>query len=103
MLQHLIYVLFNVTAFFILKTFHPVVSSSYFFLSIFLFFSLTNLSCRRLDVCRTSTHGVASVRIYDAGLKRAARGSLQIQDAKNRHKFAIWAPSCKFVGLCLCN
>jgi len=26
--------------------------------------------------------GVALVRIYDAGLKRAARGSLKIQDAK---------------------
>jgi len=35
-----------------------------------------------VDVCHTSTHGVALVRIKDAGLKRAARGSLQIQDAK---------------------
>jgi len=26
------------------------------------------------------------VQIYDAGLKRAARGSLKIQDAKNRQK-----------------
>jgi len=26
-------------------------------------------------------------------MKRAARGSLKIQDAKNRQKFAIWAPS----------
>jgi len=46
------------------------------------FFSSPNLSRRRLDVCHTSAHGVASVRIYDAGLKRAARGSLQMQDAK---------------------
>ena len=30
----------------------------------------------------TSTHGVALVRISDAHVKRAARGSLQIQDAK---------------------
>jgi len=37
--------------------FHPVVSSS-FFLS---FFSLPNLSGRRLDVYHTSTHGVALV------------------------------------------
>jgi len=36
----------------------------------------------RLDVCHTSTHGVVLVQIYDVGLKRAARGSLQIQDAK---------------------
>jgi len=34
-------------------------------------------------------HGVALVRIYDTGLKRPARGSLEIQDAKNRQKFAI--------------
>jgi len=27
-----------------------------------------------LDVYHTSTHGVALVRIYNAGLKRAARG-----------------------------
>jgi len=27
------------------------------------FFSSPNLSCRRLDVCHTSTHGVALVRI----------------------------------------
>ena len=30
----------------------------------------------------TSTYGVALVRIWDAGLKRAARGSLKIQDEK---------------------
>jgi len=71
--------------------------------SIFLFFSSPNLSRRRLDVCNTSTHGVALVRIYDAGLKRAARGSLMIQDAKNCQKIAIWAPSHNFVGLYLRN
>jgi len=60
--------------------FCPVVSSS-FFLFIFLFFS-PNLSRRTLDVCHTSTHGVALVRIYDAGLKFAARGSLEMQDPK---------------------
>ena len=62
--------------------FCPVVSflpSFFFFL---LFFSLPNLSGRRSDVCHTSTHGVALVRIENAGLKCAARGSLQIQDAK---------------------
>jgi len=59
-----------------------LLSSSFFFF----FFSSPNLSRRRLHVCHTSTHGVALARIYDAGLKRAARGSLQIQDAKNRQK-----------------
>jgi len=38
--------------------FHPVVCS---FISFFL--SLPNLSGRRLDVCHTSTHGVALVQI----------------------------------------
>jgi len=73
-----------------MRTFYvcPVVSSIYLFL-----FSSPNLSRRRLDVCHTSTHGAALVRIQDASLRRAARGSLQIQDAKNRQKFAIWAPS----------
>jgi len=60
--------------------FHPVVSSFFFFC-----FSSHNLSGRRLDVYDTSTHGVALVRILNAGLKRAMRGSLKIQDAKSRH------------------
>jgi len=55
--------------------FCPVVSS-------FFLFSSSNLSHRRLDVCHTSTYGVAVVRIYDAGLKRAAQGSLKTRDAK---------------------
>ena len=50
------------------------------------FLSSPNLSRRTLDVCITSTHGVALVRISDAGLKRAAHGSLQIQEAKSRQK-----------------
>jgi len=64
-----------------------VVSSSIFFF----LFSSPNFSRRRLDVCHTCTHGVALVRIWDAGVKRAARGSLKIHDAKNRQKFAICA------------
>jgi len=51
-----------------------------------LLFSSPNLSGRRLDVYHTSTHGVALVRIYNAGLKHAARSSLKIQDAKRRQK-----------------
>jgi len=74
-------------------------SSFFFFL-----FSSPNLSRRRLDVYHTSsTHGVALVRISDAGVKRAACGSLKIQDAKKSPKIAIWAPSHKFVGLGLRN
>jgi len=64
---------------------------------IFFFFSSRILSHGRLDVYYTLTHGVALVRIYDAGLKRAARGSLKMQDAKTRQKFAIRAPSHDFV------
>ena len=71
-------------------------SSSFFFFS-------PNLSGRRLDVYHTSTHGVALVRISDAGLKLAARGSLEMQDAKKSPKIAIWAPSHNFLGLYLCN
>ena len=63
------------------------------------FFSSSNLSCCRLDVCHTSTHGVALVRIEDARLKRAARGSLKNTGRKNSPKIANWAPSHNFVGL----
>jgi len=69
----------------------------------FLFFSSPNLSRPTLDVCHTSTHGVALVRISDAGLKTAARRSLKTQDAKKSPKIAIWAPSHNFVGLYLRN
>jgi len=67
------------------------------------FFSSPNLSRRTLDVCHTDTHGVALVRIPDAGLKPAARGSMKTQDAKRSTKIAIWAPSHNFVGLYLRN
>ena len=53
---------------------------------LYIFFSSPNLSGRRLDVYHTSTHGVALVRIYNACLKCAARGSLQMQDPKCRQK-----------------
>ena len=64
-------------------------------------FSSPILSRRIMDVYHTSTCGVALVLLSDAVLKRAARGLLKVHDAKNRQKFAIWAPSHKFVGLCL--
>ena len=59
--------------------FCPVVSSILFYL-----FSSPNLSRLRLDVYHTSTHGVALVRLQDAGLKRAARWLLKMRDTKNR-------------------
>jgi len=62
-----------------------VVSSS----SSFFFFS-PNLSRHILDIYHTSTHGVALVRIQDAGLKPAARGLLEMQNAK---KIAKNSPS----------
>jgi len=75
------------------------------FLSLFFFllFSSPNLSGRRLDVYHrpTSTHGVTLVRIWNAGLKCAACGWLEMQNAKNRQKFAVWAPLHNFVGLYL--
>jgi len=68
-------------------------SSFILFLSSSFFFSLPNLSGRRLDVCHTSTHGVALVRIWNAGLKCATCGSLKLQDVKmtqkNRHLGSI--------------
>jgi len=67
------------------------------------FFSSPNLSGRGLDVYHTSTHCVALVRIQNAGLECAARGSLEMQDPKSRQKFAIWEPSHIFVGLYLRN
>jgi len=56
-------------------------SCGFFYIFDFLY-SWPNLSGRRLDVCHTSTHGVALVRIYNAGLKCAAHGSLEMQDPK---------------------
>jgi len=77
----------------------------WFFLlsSFFLLFSSPNLCGRRLDAYHTSTHGVALVRISNAGLKCAACGSLEIQDAKTTQKVVICAPSHNFVGLYLHN
>ena len=62
-----------------------------------LFYSWPNLSSRRLDVYHTSTHGVALVCIQNACLKYAARGSLKIQDAKNRY-FGTIAQLCRAVS-----
>jgi len=87
-----------------MQTLH-FLSRGFFYLLLLssVFFSSPNLSHHKLDIYHTSTHGVALVRIKDAALKRAPRGSLKIQDAKNRQKFDICAPSDNFVGLYLCN
>jgi len=69
----------------------------WFLSSSFFFFSSPNLSCRRLDVYHTSTHGVALVRISDAGLKPAARGSLEMQDPKSHHLGTI-AQLCRAIS-----
>jgi len=61
----------------------------FFFFLLLSFLSSPNLSRRTLDVCHTSTQCVALVRISDAGLKRVARGSLEMQDAKKSQKIAI--------------
>ena len=57
-----------------------------FFLSFFLLFSSPNLSRRRVDVCLPYLHTLCGL---SANLRcrseRAARGSLKMQDAKNRH------------------
>ena len=70
-------------------------------LSSFYPFSSPNLSGRRVDVYHAFAHGVALVRIQNAGLKGAARGSLERQDPKMTQKIAICAPSHNFVGLYL--
>ena len=60
-------------------------------------FFLAYLSGRRLDVYHTSSHGVALVYIYNAGLKRAARGSLEMYDPKSRHLGTI-AQLCRAIS-----
>jgi len=50
----------------------------YLLLLCIFFYSSPNLSGRRLDIYHTSTRGVALVRIQNACLKCAARGSLKI-------------------------
>jgi len=68
---------------------------------ILVLFSWPNLSDRRLDVCRTSTHDVALVTIWNAGLccMRLAENA----GHKNYAKIVICAPSHNFVGLYLRN
>ena len=64
-------------------------------------FSSPNLSRCRLDVYHTFSHGLALVRIQGANLKCTARGSLKMQDAKNRQKFAICFQQSYYTGVVL--
>jgi len=66
--------------------------------SCFFFLSSHILSGWRLDVYHTSTPYVALVRTWNAGLKGAARGSLEIQDAKmtpKNHHLRTTAQLCR--------
>jgi len=69
-----------------------------FVVFIYLFFLACSQPCR-MDVCHTSAHGVALVRIQNAGLKCAARCSLKYRT----QKIAKNSPPDNFVGLCLRN
>jgi len=64
----------------------------------FLLFSSPILSGRRLNVYHTATYDVALVRVKNAGLKCAARGSLKTQDTKIRHLRTI-AKLCRAISL----
>jgi len=77
--------------------------ADHYIFALWFLFSSPNLSRRRSDVCYTSTYGVALVRILDAGLKRAARGSLQNTGRKKVAKHRRLGTTHKFVGLYLCN
>ena len=70
----------------------------WFLLPIFFFFCSPNLSRRRLGVCHTSTHGVALVRISDAGLKNVlhtARCKYRTQKSRQKspsaHRRTNWS------------
>jgi len=76
--------------------FCPVVSSIFFCLFFFAYSQPSQIGCLVLP---HMVRWQCEFRVQPAGLKRAARGSLEMQDPKHRQKFAIWAPSHNFVGL----
>jgi len=67
-----------------------------------IFFSSPNLSGHRMYVYHTSTHHVVLVQIQNAGLKCAARGSMEMPNPKthpkNRHLGTI-AQLCQAISL----
>jgi len=75
----------------------------FFLLSSSFFSRLISAAAHWMSTILRHIYGVALVRIENAGLKRAARGSLEMQDSKNCQKLAICAPSHNFVGLYLRN
>jgi len=81
----------------------PVISI--FLLLSFYLFSSPNLSGRRLDVYRTSTHGVALVRIYNLECmsEMCCTWLAENTGGKMMQRIAICAPSHNFVGLYLRN
>jgi len=62
-----------------------IISLALWFLLLFSFFSRL-ISTVADWMSAIVPHTVWPLRIYDAGLKRAARGSLKIQDARSRQK-----------------
>jgi len=82
-----------------------VADADIIFLSCFFFliFSSPNLSGRRLDVYHTSTHDVVLVPILNAGLKCAARGSLEMHDPKKSPKIGHLGTIAQLVGIYLHN
>jgi len=63
-----------------------------------LFILARNECVHGIAVSHTSTHGVTFVRIQDAALKCAARGSLEIQDAKITQKSPSWHHRTTLLG-----
>jgi len=65
--------------------------------------SSPNLSRRRLDVCHTSTHGVALVRIYDAGLKCAPfpRNMVNFSPLTAEICWRVWGTAANFNRFCV--
>jgi len=56
-----------------------------------------------VDVYHTCTHGVALVRIQNAGLKRAARGSLKNTGRKKSPKISHLRTIAQIIGRYLRN
>jgi len=82
---------------------HYILSWGFFYLLSFFLSFFPRLISAVADGRMSTILLHALMRIQNVGVKCAARGSLKIQDAKKRQKFAICAPSHKFVGLYLRN
>jgi len=76
-------------------------SSSIFFFYLFIFLAYSQASQIGCLPYFHTWYGLSEN--LECRFETAARGSLEIQDAKNRQKLAIWAPLHKFVGIYLLN